>query len=904
MKTYRFRLEDTDEYQTFLQQQQETSPEAAQALLPSPDDRQAVVNPQGVYEPLEPIRFYSGAVGDTALLNQPLLRGMEAARRGLGAGADLASQVFLEPMVDLSTPMQASMQARGVQSQMPKIAPDVMASMSPGLQASYQAMEAITDPSQLVPTAVSMSEVEPTPFEAAMTMTGVGIPVAGMSKLFRSGADLLSGAKRFGTVMNVVKDANPAAATRMRNLLMGDKKLQEAVSYLTPDEILKLASTGDANARRNLDTMNEFLTFAPESKILQAAAKVGRSKQGWYENSRNTIEHVFGDDAGLFAGILAATSPQTSVESNMQNALSFYNNWVKAGRPTSEARVNQLLAQSVQGSKGEESVLQAWRNNVLEVVKGGQTISGPKVDSFWTNLRSRPRTMTYSEVGPDEAVTLDAWMAALFGMNKDTFSGAGKNLAKADPGFSPNYLAGTALTRKTARELGITPAEVQETTWSFAKALYEKAKNVGMTPEEVLKKNLLSDEEIAGTVDFALLMQQPQYAGLLKDVPTATARLSTMPKGRKPTLSALDPSEQKAAAEAARVLGRVLLDRQRATAMKTGRDLGQQAVMQATMEVTPSLREPWTLSESQGQKVMAAAEDLAGRNLVQEAVSGRAIPVQRGIGDYAGANAPVASAGMVADVRGQRVQPRDVVAQDISNILHATAYGQEAMGTTALRFNTKGPKDAMRFTTPVQMTPAKIQQIKTLLGEGWVVNTRADGLDVFWAGGTPMELTEPMQQQLRDAVQQASNDLVAAKSKKPVKNFPKVQGKAGVNLAAQTPSQAFPGQMMGYVEMPLRDPATRAQTQRLAQALVNASPAQVRRLDSPPVRLWAKKTRDAYKNVEGYPPELQNYLRLIEEGGVSRLMQALQDPNIALPALAAVGITPSLMDTWLGTTQE
>lgn len=388
MKTYRFRLEDTDEYQTFLQQQQETSPEAAQALLPSPDDRQAVVNPQGVYEPLEPMRFYSGAVGDTALLNQPMLRGMEAARRGLGAGADLASQVFLEPAVNVSTPMQEAMQARGVRSQMPEIAPDVMASMSPGLQASYRAMEAMTDPSSLVPTAVSA--MEPTPFEVAMAGTGVSVPVAGMSKLFRSGAELLSGAKRFGTVMNVVKDANPAAATRMRNLLMGDKKLQEAVSYLTPDEILKLASTGDANARRNLDTMSEFLTFAPESKILQAAAKVGRSKQGWYENSRNTIEHVFGDDAGLFAGILAATSPQTSVESNMQNALSFYNNWVKAGRPTSEARVNQLLAQSVQGSKGEESVLQAWRNNVLEVVKGGRPSAAPRwIVSGRTCVRAR-----------------------------------------------------------------------------------------------------------------------------------------------------------------------------------------------------------------------------------------------------------------------------------------------------------------------------------------------------------------------------------------------------------------------------------------------------------------------------------------------------------------------------------
>jgi hypothetical protein len=885
MKRISFRLEDTQEYQDLLRQQEETSPEALQALLPSPDARQMVVNPQGVYEPLEPIRFYSGAVGDPALLNQPMLRGMEAARRGLGAGVDLASQVFLEPAVDLSAPMQASMQSRGVRSQMPDVAPDVMASMSPGQQASYQFMQAMNDPAQVVPTAVEM--MEPTPFEVAMAGTGVGIPVAGMSKLFRSGANLLSGAKRFGTVMNVVKEANPAAATRMRNLLMGDKKLQEAVSYLSPDEILKLASTGDANARRNLDTMREFLEFAPESKILRAAAKVGRSKQGWYENSRNTIEHVFGDDAGLFAGILAATSPQTSVESNMQNALAFYNNWVKAGRPTSEARVNQLLAQSVQGSKGDQSVLNAWRNNVIEVVKGGQTISGPKVDSFWTNLRSRPRTMAYSEVPPDEAVTLDAWMAALFGMSKDTFSGAGTNLAKADPGLSPSYLAGTALTRKTARELGISAAEVQETTWSFAKALYEKAQNLGMTPEDVLKKNLLSDAEIAGTVDFALLMQQPQYAGLLKDVPTVTARLSTMPKGRKPTLSALDPSEQKYAAQAANVLGRVLQDRQAATAMRAGRPLENAAVTQATMEVTPSTRAPFTLSENQATRVMAASKDLAGRNLVQEGLTGRAIPVQSGIGDYMGVNNPVMSAGTVATTRGDRLIPREALNLDLSNILSGTAYAQESMGATALRFGGSGPKDAMRFTTEKQLTPQMIQSIKKSLGsDNWIVNTRKDGADIVWVGSDPMDLTPEMQQQMTQAVRAASGM--------------KIQSKAGTNLASRTPSVAFPGASVGYVEMPISNPATRAQTQLLAQALTNASRDQVRRLDSPQVKRWARNTLDAYQKVEGYPPELQNYLRLIAEGGVSRLMDAMKDPNMALPALAAVGMTPSLLESWLG----
>ncbi len=41
---------------------------------------------------------------------------------------------------------------------------------------------------------------------------------------------------------------------------------------------------------------------------------------------------VFGDDAPRFTGVLAGTSPQTSVQSNLLNSLNIFKNWNASGR--------------------------------------------------------------------------------------------------------------------------------------------------------------------------------------------------------------------------------------------------------------------------------------------------------------------------------------------------------------------------------------------------------------------------------------------------------------------------------------------------------------------------------------------------------------------------------------------
>ena len=91
----------------------------------------------------------------------------------------------------------------------------------------------------------------------------------------------------------------------------------------------------------------ETFTRLPDVDYLVAAIKRGAPKRGWYANSRRALQSLFGDDADVFTGVLAATSPQTSVESNLTNALNIFVNWKAAGRPTDADAQNLMRKASV-----------------------------------------------------------------------------------------------------------------------------------------------------------------------------------------------------------------------------------------------------------------------------------------------------------------------------------------------------------------------------------------------------------------------------------------------------------------------------------------------------------------------------------------------------------------------------
>jgi hypothetical protein len=325
--------------------------------------------------------------------------------------------------------------------------------------------------------------------------------------------------------------------------------LQKAVKNLTPEEQSKFKSN-------TAKSFVEMISSLPSKQEFGAAALGGKAKKGWYEGSTQAIVNVFGPDANRFAALLSATSPQTSVESNLYNALQIWKNWTAAGRPIDRESIVRVMGQSVQGGKGEESVLDAWINNSVRALSAEDPsqimLSGPKVDSFMRNLQ-----------GNVNEVTNDAWMASFALVDQKIFGGS---LTKSDPGKGPGYLAMNARVRETADYLTKltgekwTPAEVQETIWSWAKTLYETAGAAGeqRSAVDLIRDNAITDELISSTPDFRTLFYDPRFQPILEQagygeqlsqLRAATGGGDVIPGSQKPgagsQASAIDPEAQR-----------------------------------------------------------------------------------------------------------------------------------------------------------------------------------------------------------------------------------------------------------------------------------------------------------------------------------------------------------------------
>lgn len=282
--------------------------------------------------------------------------------------------------------------------------------------------------------------------------------------------------------------------------------------YLTDEEKSMLSNATVAN----IDDLLRPGNMASSDEIASMSQR-GQAKRGWYAGSKAALDAFFGGDASRFTYLLAALSPQTSVEANTRNALRVWFAWNKAGRPTDTKSVNRILDESVERSEGsdESGMLEAWRKNSVAALTGSDQViqpgrlvlSGPKVNSFYRNLR-----------GDMNEVTVDTWQLKAMGRReKELGRGATQEIERRtgipkDTGTKDAaYLAVNAITRQAANILNArrapseaewTPAEVQETVWSYIKALWEtRDKNARRTMEEI--DQVLTDDVINSVPDFA-----------------------------------------------------------------------------------------------------------------------------------------------------------------------------------------------------------------------------------------------------------------------------------------------------------------------------------------------------------------------------------------------------------------
>ena len=289
------------------------------------------------------------------------------------------------------------------------------------------------------------------------------------------------------------------------------------IPYLSAREVQMLdRPRAGALIDNTIAVMNDFEQSGVTASEMADVALAGQAKRGWYQQSGEYLSQVFGEDFPRFAALLAATSPQTSVKSNLKNALSIWINWDAAGRPTDKESIVAIMGQSVEGDKGVDSVLDAWVNNSVTSLSEPVEellLSGAKVDSFMRNI-----------MGDSDAVTADTWMANYFGTEQAKFSGGKKESWPGNPGKKKGYLAVSAITRKAAKLLSKrtgenwTPAEIQETVWSYVKVITEmRRRGDKRTIVEIIDSGDVTDDVIRGAEDFATMMGDPDIANILKD---------------------------------------------------------------------------------------------------------------------------------------------------------------------------------------------------------------------------------------------------------------------------------------------------------------------------------------------------------------------------------------------------
>ncbi len=186
-------------------------------------------------------------------------------------------------------------------------------------------------------------------------------------------------------------------------------------------------------------------------KELMRLYRAGEEGKDWYKYTQAELEQHLGADAPLFVDMLAVTSPNASVASNVMLALKAYAQY-KTG----------------QAFKG---FMPAVIQNLEKVVQG-ESPTGPKVTSFKANL-----------FGNTEAVTVDRWMARAMGWPTD-------NLTLNQYKFMDYTIT------QAAKKAGVEPRQMQAAAWKAIKAELGKKGASAETFEQILARNVATKPEL------------------------------------------------------------------------------------------------------------------------------------------------------------------------------------------------------------------------------------------------------------------------------------------------------------------------------------------------------------------------------------------------------------------------
>ena len=698
---------------------------------------------------------------------------------------------------------------------------------------------------------------------------------------------------------------NPEEMDKLTALRAQSPEFAQASKFLLPEELKGVI----ANPRQ-IEPMMRLLEVIPQAEQMSSLAKAGAPKQGWYRGSTQALMDVFGpQDAPRFSALLAATSPQTSVESNLLNTLNIWKNWEAAGRPTDPAAIKRVMGASVQGGKGEDSILDAWVNNSIRALTTPDpraiTLSGPKVNSFFRNLADD----VYR-------VTNDAWISNATNIDQGLLrvSPTAQQLAAGNPGYSPGYLALSARQREGGQMARMLPSEAQETIWSVAMPLMEGATKAGMHPREFLQRGLLTPDLIRGTPDFSsLLRNDPRYASIIQQMGRGEQLEKMQPFNFPRQLPEMTASDVANLEKTADTLGNLRERRQRESRSlfpgytpeqeKTFAHVTTSGIPGRGTGVAEDLIDAPAGSRANfSSRVSNVFQDPTGmdilhKNLGLDPVStvpstevwrpsmegpvggmGTSLahateyrpPLEVGRGYTASVEAPV-----TLNKRGQKiVDPEVERALEVASTLRGAMTAQHGTPHHALIGDPQGAGTAFTFPKKVDAgdQQARFGMLGALNTEPLAIADTGRTLSAF-----PWGKTEPF----TDADRTWMKNLAGATEAIPVTNI--AGKKSYVDLSSEF----------------AQPEGSRAVSKRVVSALNNLTPEEFGRLDNVELRRAAGDLHDMYasQNAKGnrVRPDFLNMLSIMRDKGLKGLQAAYRKKEF-LPVLAALGLGDQMVN--------
>jgi hypothetical protein len=725
--------------------------------------------------------------------------------------------------------------------------------------------------------------------EGGLLTAGIGlgaIPLVGPA--IRKGLGSVARSPSMSLVPEQKKVLTPELWEKLAVASDNNPKFAAASKFMHPAELVPIL-----NSRNGVAQTERLLEVLPTAANVEATAKFGAPKQGWYRASTQALIDVFGKkDAPRFAALLAATSPQNSVEMNLLNTLNIWKNWTAAGRPQDAAQIKAIMGDSVAGDKGEDSVLDAWVNNSNRALTAKDptqiTLSGPKVDSFYRNLTDDVNR-----------VTNDAWMSNFSGISQDNLrtSPSAAQLAAGNPGMTPTYAALSARVRQGGARAGMSGSEGQETIWSTAKPLMEMQSATGKPARQLLEEGLITPEVIRETPDFSTLLNTGTNREILKRAGYENQLDAMVPykwPDEMPSLSLGEQNEVMKTAARIEDLG-ALRGRESAAKQFVVPGRGDRAFVSHTAEAVPGAgmgHLPSLLEASSGardqftSKVRAALTDAQGMDIINKNLGFPTLgtrvmqgayraspehPIEFNPGYAAPVEVPLTKTGKIPSKMEQKLRA--------SAALRGTMTAQHGTPYSGMLADKKG-KDLL-VPTEKKLDREAVQKYVAKYG------LEDAAIADYGRGAGLLNWTDKP---------------YSAESAKEIGGlFGTIKtDKKGVVTGIPVSGRNVVDPDMSYFDIQaewLQSPGSGAVTNKMMAELDKLGSAGFKRLDQKNIRQAAGDLEQIFRSKakKGEPvrEDLMNLLQIVKDKGLAGLRKAVKAKEF-LPSLAAIGLAPTI----------